>query len=177
MTRDSQRSKVYAAERSWEHDLEHGGRDRFEHFATNAECKRYVNNLLKRKRIKKKYMNFFNGYIFHHGINVTHGGRNGWAHSYGGTIRLSPAARYSSVLLHELAHELMPRSVHHDWRYAATMLDLVRQVLGKDEERALKAEYRKHRVKYRKPIKRHITPEQRAILVERIKVARAARKP
>lgn len=175
MARDSQRSKVYAAERDWRHSAALGGIHRFEHFATYKECERYVNKTLKRKRVAAKYRADFNHYKFNRGIAVTHGGRNGWAHSHGGYITLSPLARNTAMLLHETAHELLPRHVTHGWQYAAAMLFLVRAVLGKDEERALKAEYRKHKVKYRKPIKRHITPEQRAILVERIAKARTAK--
>lgn len=167
--RDSQRSKVYAAEGEWRTDA--AMRGVITHFATYEECQAYVAKVWRRKRVHaRKY------YASKPVPRVCGGARNMRAWSHGGRITLSPGSRRVCTLLHETAHEMLPRDAGHGWHYADMMLFLVREMLGKAEHDALKACYRKHRVKFRAPrAKKVLTVEQRAVLIERMAHARAAR--
>lgn len=84
------------------------------------------------------------------------------------------------VVVHELAHAWDYRnpyeSAGHDAVYAALYLDLVNKLLGRAWGDKLTAAFTKHGVKYRAPrAKRQLTEEQRAALRERLAVARAAK--
>lgn len=164
--RDSQRSKVYAAERVFLHMP--CVKEQIKEFSSIKECQTFVNATLKRKMVKRHFNHYWVP-------RVTTGARNGWAWSKGGRITVSPGSMNNFALTHEMAHELLPRSIYHGWQFAETELFLVRQVFGKEAERLLKEQFKLHRVKFRKPRKRTITPEQRAILVERMTMARAAK--
>ena len=78
---------------------------------------------------------------------------------------------------HELSHLLQPSgSAAHGWQFCSIELRLVRHFLGKEAYDKLKAEFKAGRVRFTKPrAKRELTPEQRAVLGERMAVARAAK--
>jgi putative metallohydrolase (TIGR04338 family) len=91
-----------------------------------------------------------------------------------GYVRMSPWARRNWwVLLHELAHVLIRSTpgwyglAAHGREFAAAYLGLVRELRGEAEAKTLKLAFRAYGVKFTP--KRQLTPEQRAALRERAK--------
>jgi hypothetical protein len=88
-------------------------------------------------------------------------------------------SRRPRFLLHELAHAVCPRDVApHGREFAAIFLALVKRYMGDEAAAALRASYRTNRVKWnrRSATKRTLTPEQRAAAIERFAIARAAKR-
>ena len=114
---------------------------------TLEECQKYVDKLLKKKRIQDNYP-----WAKNHKIFVTHGG-TGRRMAYatfthrGPTIKLPPWARNQYVVLHEVAHHLDCFEDGHTDSFATILLDLVRRELGKDKAELLQASYHLHGVK------------------------------
>lgn len=127
MTRDNQRSRVYAAERdafTWgqtipNHELDHW-----------LETK-----VLSRAWFRRRWGN--------RTIRVELGKGGGLAQ--GSTIRLGVGARNEWVFLHEVAHVLTPDK--HGPQFAAVYVYLVGQVLGKEAAATLKAHFKAKGVK------------------------------
>ena len=113
---------------------------------TLDQCQKYVDKLLKKKRIQDNYP-----WAKNHKIFVTCGNR-GQRMAYatythrGPTIKLPPWARNQYVVLHEVAHHFDIESGHTD-TFATILLDLVRREMGKDKAEALQASYHLHGVK------------------------------
>lgn len=175
--RDSQKSKVYAAEhRAWlevcaaNPKLAKLNQDR-----TIEEAGAIVRQLAERKRVTDKYPKAARLTR----VRFTRGVNGGTAHYYEHRISLGVWARRTHyVMLHEAAHLLVPAAVKHGWQFAECHLHLWRQVYGVEAAQVLERQYKAHKVRYRQPrAKRELTPEQRAVLVERLAAARAARPP
>lgn len=74
------------------------------------------------------------------------------------------------VLVHEYAHHLAPTDVAaHGWQFCEAYLYLVRVVIGKQAEERLKAEFKAGKVRYRKPVKRQMTEAQKQAARERMR--------
>jgi putative metallohydrolase (TIGR04338 family) len=178
--RDSQRSKVYAAETEvydW-----HPDQNRPEPFFsihgqkpwTIEECQQWVNHITSSKWWQEKY-----GRGWH--ITVKRGRGGGW--SYGGRlghITLGVRCRRKWIILHELAHNITHDTcgwwtAAHGWQFCYHYLELVSHYIGRAEHDALKAAFKARRVKFRAPRKRNLTDEQRAELRDRLARARAAK--
>lgn len=141
--RDSQRSKLYAAElvldqvpagRGWNLATDGKAGEGVSHRAVQV----YVDWLCKQR--------FFQARWGQRQIPVhwkTYGNATGY---YGSHIVLPPWARNERVTLHEIAHVLDP-SRGHGPEYAGVFLTLVRCVLGDDVGRSLRESFRKHRVR------------------------------
>jgi putative metallohydrolase (TIGR04338 family) len=164
--RDNQKSRVYAAERASK--LE---RHKSEAMSI-AECQAYVDKVLRSAYVMRKYPTRSGE---PRRIHVEHGRGGGYATAgwNGSIISLGVWARQPVVILHELAHHIAGLSHSHDWKFAGVFLDLVRHFMGAEAGDTLKAEYKEARVRYRQPVKRPITPERRAALVEQLAAARA----
>lgn len=67
--------------------------------------------------------------------------------SYGGLIVLSKTSMTTWVLLHELAHEIAPQGSHHHWPFIYCYLKLVSRFMGAETAKALKAAFKKHKVR------------------------------
>jgi len=89
-------------------------------------------------------------------------------------------ARKTDIIIHEACHTISMREydriAYHGWEFCAVYLEVTLSILGEDAYSALLKSFRKHGVKFKKPVKRVLTEEQRAALVARAAVARAARK-
>jgi putative metallohydrolase (TIGR04338 family) len=163
--RDSQRQKVYDAEA----ETEHGKR-----FTTVKECQIYVDRVLARKRLQTKLAKRVAIRIT---VHPGHGHRQATA-SFIGRERVIQApiwARTELTLLHEIAHHVVGLSHHHDWEFCRVLLILVREMLGAETERHLKAGYRARKVRFAPPRTRQLTPAQREAAVARLAAAREAR--
>lgn len=187
--RDNQRQKVYDAEQratGW-------------HYApastlmTIEQCQAFVDRVLATKwlanqedmRMQLSLIRRKGGVIVFAGsgtnasIDDRIGTSYGWAVKTTDrpSISMARQSRQKMVLLHELSHLLQPSgSAAHGWQFCSIELRLVRHFLGKEAYDKLKAEFKAGRVRFTKPrAKRELTPEQRAVLVERMAVARAAK--
>jgi len=166
--RDNQKGRVYAAERA-------SKLERHKSQAMSiAECQAYVDRVLSSAYVMRKYPTRSGD---PRRIHVEHGRGGGYATLgwNGSIIRLGVWGRQPVVVLHEVAHHIAGLSHAHDWKFAAVFLDLVRHFMGAEAGDTLKAEYKAQRVRYRQPVKRPITPERRAALVEQLARARAAK--
>lgn len=168
--RDSQRSKLYAAER--------------EAFTNHMQkidlevCIDIVDRVFTSKRVKDAYNPFWTRRPI---VDDGRGCRR--AISYGGRITLPKWARMKWVVLHEMAHEVRhyrrdrstPEAAH-GWQYAATYLDLVMWFMGSEAHNKLKAAFRKHKVRFSKPrTGRVLSAEEKQVLRDRLAAARAAK--
>lgn len=170
--RDSQRSKLYAAEREAFPEM-----DTTPEYTTNDECKAYVDKVLGRAVVKRHYPR-----LVERGVEVRRpnmGQRRALAHaglSWDGqyVISLPRWARSRTVILHELAHQATRfQGAAHGWQFAAAYLKLVRTMLGVEAEAKLKAAFRKHRVRWTQPKRRQLTVEQREAMRVRMAELRA----
>ena len=164
--RDTQRSKLYAAE-----SVVHG--DKFE---SVADMQRYVDKLVGRAWFKRRWPNVTS-------IEVRDGrGRSrAGAYSRGGYITMPRWSRYEEVVLHEVAHIVTDYQhgtnlAAHGWQFAHNLIELVHYHMGKDEADKMKASFRKAKVRFSEPKKRApLSDEQRSANIERLAKARASR--
>lgn len=173
--RDSQRSKVYKAE-----NIAFKGHAKANESLPEIEdIERYVRHVWSLKRVQDAFPRAVVNWRL--GAPAVHDGR-GRRSACGavGFISMPKRARVAWIVLHELAHTISRRIDYniagHGWQYAATYLTLVRLVLGVEAHDLLKAQFKAHRVRYREPRSRApLSPERRAILVERLRTARELR--
>jgi putative metallohydrolase (TIGR04338 family) len=175
--RDSQRSKLYEAERA----VDWSGERKF---ATVAEIQRYVDRLtdqmwwIKRwPRIAKGTVLTWNGgFEDRPAIVVMDGRGRRRAGAAGRMITMPKWSRTEHSTLHEVAH-IVTTGDHasHGWQFAAHELELVHHMMGKAKADALKASFKAHNVRFTKPrAKRVLTEAEKEVLRERLAKARAA---
>lgn len=82
-------------------------------------------------------------------------GRRSWA--YENHLEMAKNAGIHS-LLHELAHVIVPWSVHHQWPFCYALLKLTSRFIGRDYSQRLKQAFKENRVKFRAPRKRSVQP-------------------
>ncbi len=162
MTADTQRSKVYRAE-----DVLNGkGRK----FTSIEEMQAYVDHACGLVFVKTNWTRA------HRGIKVVQGRAGTRAYATGfNTISMPTWAWTEDTLLHEMAHHFAGLSAHHDYRFAGTVLKLVKHFMGKEHHDALRASYKKHGVRYTQPVKLNLSDEQRDEFRVSITKAAAAR--
>lgn len=158
--RDSQRGKLYVAERAIHSD----GR----RFTTVEDMQAYVDKLIGSAWWKRR----------HNCKRLTV--RPGYGHTRatcgGGIIQMPKWARIEAVLLHEMSHGVIQarygnyRVAAHGREYAAVFVELVGHMMGKDVADKLKASFRANKVKFTKA--RTMTPERRAALTQQLAAAR-----
>lgn len=171
--RDSQRSKLYEAERVLDDFIstEWGP-------GQVAEMQDWVDALLDSKWWTRRYGERF--------IEVTSGAgqrralaktrTDGWF-SYKRKIGLPLWARKDWVVLHELAHHAtdfkhgFDQVAAHGREFARIYVELVGHVMGKPAADALKVSFKEHSVKYSKP-RKPMTPAQREAAAARLAAAR-----
>jgi putative metallohydrolase (TIGR04338 family) len=162
--RDSQRKKLYDAERAVFTDFYKP------HFTTVQECQAFVDSVLARKRVQSHYKRAKRPVL----VRPGHGARSAFG-GYG-HVTLPRWARSRHVILHELAHALEPAGAAHGWQFAQCYLWLVRQALGVEAAAKLEASFKAHKVRYRKPrTRKPMTQEQREAATVRLAAARAKR--
>lgn len=167
-SRDSQRSKVYTAELK-----------AFEGAPVDLpeieDIERYIAHICSLGRVKDSFPE-----LAWRSITVGDGRRRRSAGGDGRGIYMPRWSRKRWVVLHELSHTIMDRryrnATDHGWQYAEVYLTLVRHVMGVDAHDRLKAQFKAHRVRYKAPrARKPVSPEQRAILIERMRLAREAK--
>lgn len=169
--RDSQRQKVYDAERK-----------AFEGEQIDlpevSDMERFVAHVCGLKRVRQAFPCLMRHVVIGDGRARRRAGGN----YYG--IFMPRWSRKRWVVLHELSHTIVQRqhgvrgTAGHGWEFASVYLTLVRHVLGVPAHARLKAQFRAHRVRFKAPRKgRPLSPERRAALVEVLARARASRYP
>lgn len=169
--RDSQRGKVYDSER-WLHAAHpEMSWDEVEAYVAKVLGSAYVQRKYPTAKMRIRFVKGRGG-----GMAMNNWfDRDNWQHHYGPVVSLGVWGRRRSVILHELAHHFAGLSHQHDWRFCEVYLDLVRHFLGQAAHDRLKAEFKARRVRFRKPVKRTMTPEQREAAAARLAAARAAK--
>lgn len=171
--RDTQRSRLYASENFLQ--------SRGPRYETVDEMQAYVDRLLRSAWFKRRWPRTAGG-----GIEVRDGrGRSracattDWAQRI---IKMPRWSRSQAVVLHEIAHHCTDEAhgvrdvAAHGWQFAATLLELVTHEMGAEAGQDLRASYKAKNVRHKAPRKRKpLTDEQRAVLRERMAVARAAK--
>lgn len=153
--RDSQRSRVYAAENTV-----------YRHKQTipNDKLQATVDAILDKRVIRSRW-----GIK---SVRVEFGRSRGV--SYGGMIALGVGARNEWVICHELAHELTPHQyASHGPEFCGIYLFLVENVIGKEAAAKLRAAFKAGRVKVNRagiPAVREDVPKPRE---ERLRAIRA----
>lgn len=169
--RDSQRSKVYAAESV----IRRYGRTKM----TFAECEKYLAKVQASAWFVRHYGDHF-------AIRLNdRGSRAHAATSWGaakGNINLPSWARNEAVLLHEIAHNVTKSRYGeqvpgHGWQWAGTYVELVGHFMGADVAKLLTDSFREHKVRWRQPKTRTMTDEQRAAAAARLAAYRESRQP
>lgn len=161
MARDSQKSKVYRAENAARTIV--GDKAITDRIAAWAFVEKVERDAWFRRTYGRWRFRISDG----RGTRIARGG--------GGWLNLPRWSRTPMVMLHEIAHNVAPYACHHDWRYCAIYLRLVRHFMGREVHDVLRAQFREHGVRYKRP--RVLSPEQRAVLVERLARLRAAKPP
>lgn len=165
--RDSQRSKLYKAERVL--------RAYAMPLPTVADMEKYVAKVLKRAPIVARYPQDLQP------IDVCPGKWGQTRALAHGTSRISMPkwSRDTHIVLHEVAHVIAGR-VHgarniagHGWQYCKVYIDLVHFMMGAEAAAALKISFAHHGVKYKAPRpKKRLTPSQKADLMARLAAGR-----
>lgn len=172
--RDSQRQRVYAAERELIAFSDPDGG--FQHF---RDLTKFVRKMANSKRVQKAYPGLKRWRQEYRVVERRHGGG---ACADANEIVFRPGSWTRWIAVHEFAHLLHFReqftgtgpdralkgyAVAHGWRFCQIYLHLARLFLAEGHEKALKIAFRSHRVKYRTP--RRITAEQRFALANRLR--------
>ena len=171
--RDTQRSKVYAAERAAFENLP------IEKFESVKDVERFLKYIWKLKRVQNEW---FSSVVGVNPPRVGDGRGCRRALACGAwEIKLPKWARQDWVAVHELAHIIHHRSGNwrkteaaHGWQFCAIYLKLVLYVLGREKHDALKAAFKAHKVRFTEPRKRNLTDEQRQALADRLAAYRKA---
>jgi putative metallohydrolase (TIGR04338 family) len=166
MKRDSQKSRVYAAERAAFPDY-FNRRSAMAGFHSVTECEIWVNRQLQKPLVRRKLVEI-GIRSWPKPVRVTDSGGKGGASASRllSTIYVSGYYRNPVVLLHELAHLLTPSDPGHGWQYAQAYLTLIRWVMGAHAAKQLTAAFKAKRVRFRP--KRELTPEAKRQLAERL---------
>ena len=156
--RDSQMSKVYAAERDhslWHYDSQYDNIQQIQAWVDSICKSRWFKNRFFRYAIDKKRMAKYGRRA--DGIKVLDGrGRRNACGSTRGYIKLPVWSRSDLVILHEIAHVVTSRyttnnrklPAYHGRDFCANYLSLVRRFLGKEAGDELKACFKKRKAKY-----------------------------
>lgn len=172
--RDSQRSKVYKAERAiWQAHRQP--------LPTVRDVERYVKRMFTMLRVRDAYPVATDTWQQlpevrdGRGCRSARGGRN--------RITIPLWARDTFVVTHELAHTFCQRehgekTAAHGWEYCSIYLKLVLYGMGRQAHDELKASFKAHKVRFTKPRKRQpLSPERRAQLAARLAATRVIRQP
>lgn len=164
--RDSQRKRVYVAERV------------LSKFAKPLrdvqDIERFLKKQLQRKAILRRYPDATKK------VRVSDGRGRVNACAYGDwKIAIPLWARNTHIVVHEMAHIVTHRQyghrvAGHGWEYASVFLDLVRFIMGKEAHDALKQSFKDNKVRFTKPrTRKPLSPEAKAALALRLAEARA----
>jgi hypothetical protein len=157
---DSQRAKVYSAERAT------FSRDAVKKIKTRRGFEGRLNRIAKSATVTKIRREFGLGPVIGR-IDVEKRRAHSRSSSYGGMVAISSTSFDEWTLLHELAHEILPRGISHHWPFAYVYLKLVSRFMGAEKAKELKLAFKRNKVRFRAP-RKPMSPEQRAAAAERL---------
>lgn len=171
--RDTQRKRVYDAENAAFPDNPKEGQPT--HPAVK-DVEVFVKKVWSSKRVQNAWPIATGSFTNLPRVKDGRGCRKASAH---GTWAISMPmwSRREWVILHELAHIITTREnfwpkdkvASHGWEFCEIYLKLVLYIMGREAHDALKASFKKHNVKFKKPIKRApLSPERKAELVAKL---------
>lgn len=173
--RDSQRKKCYTAEVDgvfgWK-EPKFGG----ERLESVRDMERFIKNLWKMKRFRTSFPKSARSLVEINDGRGCYIPRGGTDH-----VVMPRHGRFTWVLVHELAHSVTRREhgvyvAGHGWQFCSIYLRLVLLTMGREAHDALKASFKKHKVRFTEPRKRKpLSAEQKAVLAARLAAARAAK--
>lgn len=172
--RDSQRSKVYKAERAAFSTLAVAN----ERHESVQDIEKFLRHVYSLKRVQDSFPLARLGEWY---VRVKDGRRCRSAYGSHSMINMPRWSRISWVILHELSHTITQREesrrvAGHGWQFCENYLRLVLLVLGREAHDALKDSFKAHRVRFSKPRQRApLSPERKAQLLATLAAARAAR--
>jgi putative metallohydrolase (TIGR04338 family) len=180
--RDSQRSKLYAAENAV---FNYGQNPRAgRRFTTLDEIDAYLLKVTGSAWFKRRWpVVGANGHWGSKTWRLKDG--RGSRTPKGGMMSMSfpRGSRYEAIILHELAHHICERyngyerTAWHGWQYCAILLELVTHELGEETGDALRLEFKRRNVRFRKPrrnnAKAPLTEEEKQVLRDRLAAYRA----
>jgi putative metallohydrolase (TIGR04338 family) len=165
--RDTQRSRVYKAERDiW---------PIAKPLPTVKDMEAYADRLWKMKRFAKKYPAAINWWSGPPSVGDGRGQRR--ALGSASQIKMPLWSRTDAIVLHELSHTVTARAygsvAAHGWQFCSTYLDLVLWMMGRAAHDRLKASFKASKVRFNPPRpKRVLTEAQRMAMIERLQQAR-----
>ena len=152
--RDSQRSRVYAAQQAAGH---WDGSDRFASF---GEARRYVERIFASAYVREHYPHASAP------MEIVYNGHRAGAVAVGSwRIEFGKHGLTKRTALHEAAHVIAGARARHGRDWARVFLDLMRHFMGPEAAAKLREQFVERNVKHR--AKRTISPEQREVLRER----------
>lgn len=134
-----------------------------------TDIERYIKKVFQYAHLKRRYGDHLLRDII---VKDGRGCRNALAFGRF-SIAIPLWARDTHIVLHEVAHIIAHRVygtykiAGHGWEYAGVYLEVVRAAMGVEAHNELKASFKKHKVRYTKPVKRQLTDEQREALRQR----------
>lgn len=154
--RDSQRARVYKAERE-AFGEDYGG------LIDKGSFKSAVRFVRKVEATKTwaKLLGYSNLTPVYPGLEVKDGRGTRIARGGRYTLNLPTWARSKLVILHEMAHAATP-GMQHNWPFCDVYLALVGMFMGDAARKRLQECFKKHKVRFRKP--RQLSPEHLAKL-------------
>jgi putative metallohydrolase (TIGR04338 family) len=136
--RDNQKARLYKAESV----IRKSQSEKYAKYLDGSipSCQEYVNVILKTAWFSRRWM------VKHVNVKSGKGARGGI-----NGMSLGKWARCEAIILHELAHNLVPRSCPnasaHGPEFAGVFHYLVQQVIGKEEALKLKASFKENKVR------------------------------
>lgn len=167
--RDSQRSKVYAAERA---SIQSAPEERFRNL---SDIEHYLVKMISSAWWQRRYP------VRSIAVKSGAGTRNAMGTNYSrtrGMISIPLWARQETVILHEVAHVVAGATYGsipaHGREFCKVFLDLIRWRMGDEAWRSLKDEFRERKVKHTLASRtREMSEEQKQAARERLAAARS----
>lgn len=160
--RDSYRQRCHKAERAFTGKVEHRT------FCSLGDAAVYLRNFMETAYFQRRFPLFRKCTLEHRpGSRKCLGGPRGMRQGEvtEGLIALSRWGLRESgeiVLLHELAHAVLPPDHHHDRRWARTFIELVSGAMGFTMKQILVEEFRRQKVPF-SPVRRVVASEAQVL--------------
>lgn len=146
--RDSQRQKLYDAECAFNHATHR--------LETLEEVQEYVDSITRTRWWKSRYFGSFenSGWRFRgngkYQVRIKDGRGSATSYRLRGEVKMPHWSRYKGIVLHELAHQLVPpQYAGHGPEFAKMYLLMVKRYMGRDAWRFLKWQFDRYGIKYR----------------------------
>lgn len=167
-SRDTQKSRLYAAENA-------AFPAKFGPAMSWDEARAYIDGVFRSHWMRTRYPGAAQRWRLNL-IRLSDGRSRTSAGANASYIALPRWSRTPIVILHEIGHVIAPPRAWHGHEYAAIYLKLVSQFLGRASHDRLRAEFKRHRVRYAPPrVGRKLSEEERAVLVARLAAYREQR--